>query len=302
MSTYNGIKYIDRQLQSIYMQALPLGFRLQLLIRDDKSTDNTVQIIKKWKNKLAITLIAGKENLGPAKSFWHLLKIAPESDFYAFSDQDDIWDKDKLMIAIKYLSTHSAKIPLLYGCQAREKDHEKNEVKKIDQSDHSFNLTSIMINGSFEGCSMVFNDNARIEAIKQDENLIPMHDFALLISTMLTGKVIYDKEPHFTHVIHKNNADTINKNQKKYIRIKKARIKWKNNSNATPINEYIAYIIKNYSTDFLDKDLAFYKLIRDYRESLLNKLKIIFIIFKNRDSSYRDSEISFAIRILFNQI
>lgn len=33
---------------------------------------------------------------------------------------------------------------------------------------------------------MVFNDNVRMEGIKQDRNLIPMHDFALLISTMLT--------------------------------------------------------------------------------------------------------------------
>lgn len=302
MSTYNGAKYIDRQLQSIYMQVLPSNFNLQLLIRDDKSTDNTVQIIKKWKAKLAIILIAGKENLGPAKSFWNLLKSAPKSDFYAFSDQDDVWDKDKLAIAIKYLSAQSTKIPLLYGCQAIEKSYEKNEVKRIDRGDHSLNLRSIMINGSFEGCSMVFNDNARMEGIKQDRNLIPMHDFALLISTMLTGKVIYDKEPHFTHVIHKNNADTIDKNQSIYKRIKKARIKWRKNSSATPINKYIAYIIKNYSTDFLDEDLIFYKLIRDYRESLLNKLKIIFIIFKNRDSGYRDSEISFAIRILFNQI
>lgn len=74
MSTYNGAKYIDRQLQSIYMQVLPSNFNLQLLIRDDKSTDNTVQIIKKWKAKLAIILIAGKENLGPAKSFLEFVK------------------------------------------------------------------------------------------------------------------------------------------------------------------------------------------------------------------------------------
>ena len=103
MSTYNGVKYIDRQLQSIYMQVLPSDFNLQLLSRDDKSADATVQLIKKWEDKLDITLISGKENVGPAKSFWRLLKIAPKSDFYAFSDQDDIWDKDKLAIAIKYL-------------------------------------------------------------------------------------------------------------------------------------------------------------------------------------------------------
>ena len=119
---------------------------------------------------------------------------------------------------------------------------------------------------------------------------------------MLTGKVLYDKEPHFTHVIHTNNADTIDKNQGVYKRIKKARIKWRKNSNATPINKYLAYIIANYSTDFSNEDLIFYKLVRDYRGSLLNKLKIIFIIFKNRDSSYHDSERSFAVRILLNQI
>ena len=94
MSTYNGHKYLDKQLKSIAEQTVVN--HLTLYIRDDGSKDDTFDIIDKWKNKINIVLYKEK-NAGPAMSFWQLLmKSEVKADYYAFCDQDDVWDKDKI--------------------------------------------------------------------------------------------------------------------------------------------------------------------------------------------------------------
>lgn len=82
MSTYNGHKYLDKQLKSIAEQTLIKN--VTLYIRDDGSTDDTFGIISKWKSEIPIVLYKEK-NAGPAMSFWNLLKKTEISaDYYAF--------------------------------------------------------------------------------------------------------------------------------------------------------------------------------------------------------------------------
>ena len=50
----------------------------------------------------------------PARSFMDLVKNAPKADFYAFCDQDDVWDSNKLNAAIKKLENFDEKEPSLY--------------------------------------------------------------------------------------------------------------------------------------------------------------------------------------------
>ena len=85
LSTYNGEKFIKHQIQSLLAQR---GVDLQIVIRDDGSTDETIRILKSFNNN-KIKIIKSNENLGPAKSFINLLNIVGDSDYYAFCDQDD---------------------------------------------------------------------------------------------------------------------------------------------------------------------------------------------------------------------
>ena len=99
ISTYNGEKHIERQLDSIFEQ---IGVDIQVLIRDDCSKDNTIEVVQKYvqdhpQNKIKI--IKGR-NVGFAKSFWLGLSICGDADFYAFSDQDDVWKPNKLIRCI----------------------------------------------------------------------------------------------------------------------------------------------------------------------------------------------------------
>ena len=100
MATYNGEKYIEEQLKSIQNQTFE---DWTLYIRDDGSTDNTLQIcheIASSDNRIIIIEEDKKENLGAANSFLRLLSIV-ESDYYMFSDQDDVWKNNKIEISFQ---------------------------------------------------------------------------------------------------------------------------------------------------------------------------------------------------------
>ena len=99
MATYNGEKYLVEQLDSIINQTY---HNWNLLIRDDNSTDRTLEIIQDYQKKdNRIKLLKdNKGNLGIVKNFEELLKNS-ESEFIMFSDQDDIWIENKLDIYLK---------------------------------------------------------------------------------------------------------------------------------------------------------------------------------------------------------
>ena len=86
MPTYNGEKYVEEQLNSITNQEG--NFTLDVLVRDDGSNDNTVNILRKYvKCYENVRLIEGK-NIGSNQSFFELIRIAGVYDYYCLSDQE----------------------------------------------------------------------------------------------------------------------------------------------------------------------------------------------------------------------
>ena len=97
MSTYNGEKYLKEQIDSILSQE---GVDVRLYIRDDGSSDRTTDILASYQEHKNVKIEKGN-NLGFAKSFLTALDECDEADYYAFSDQDDVWEKDKLSTAME---------------------------------------------------------------------------------------------------------------------------------------------------------------------------------------------------------
>ena len=93
MATYQGEKYLKEQIDSILNQTYQ-DFRL--LISDDGSQDSTREILKEYvaKDKRVIVFLQPK-NLGIMRNFEYLMQKV-ESECFMFSDQDDIWQKDKI--------------------------------------------------------------------------------------------------------------------------------------------------------------------------------------------------------------
>ena len=93
MATFNGARYLDEQLQSIVEQTI---LPEELIICDDGSSDNTIQIIQNYEKILPIKLIINVLRLGVAANFKKAAALAKQGNYIAFADQDDIWNLDKL--------------------------------------------------------------------------------------------------------------------------------------------------------------------------------------------------------------
>ncbi len=106
MPLYNRADLMQRALDSIYMQNVK--FKYKILILDDASTDNSLEIAKANKKKFFnIEIIENKENLGLLKSIFIGQDKLQNSEYFCVLDPDDYWtDKEYLHNAVTFLDNH----------------------------------------------------------------------------------------------------------------------------------------------------------------------------------------------------
>ena len=98
--SHNSSKFIGKMIDSIISQSY---VNWELLITDDSSTDNTVEIIKKYTaNDSRIKLFQLQENLGAGIARNNSIKFS-NGRFIAFCDSDDIWFQNKLELQINFM-------------------------------------------------------------------------------------------------------------------------------------------------------------------------------------------------------
>lgn len=213
LSTYNGEKYIEEQLNSLLKQE---GIELYILIRDDGSKDTTVSIIERFSENSSDSIrLLKADNLGAKASFFELLWIAErefsEFDYYAFCDQDDIWLPEKLSRAVTLLRNHNNQaLPLMYCSATQMVDAKLSPIKLWPSPPRKqLSMYNALVENVAVGCTTVLNRKA-LEWIAPSppanvDKLI-MHDwwFYLCISTF--GHVVFDQEPHILYRQHGSNV------------------------------------------------------------------------------------------------
>lgn len=106
--TYNQEKYVAQAVESILMQQVNNDIQLRVIIADDCSKDNTLEIIKSYEDKSPYPFIYldFKQNLGVAANYKRAFN-ATEAEFVAILEGDDYWnDKCRLQKHVEYLSSH----------------------------------------------------------------------------------------------------------------------------------------------------------------------------------------------------
>jgi glycosyltransferase involved in cell wall biosynthesis len=96
LCTYNGVKYIEEQLNSILEQTkLPD----EIVVCDDCSTDNTVPVIRRALESYTgkLLLVTNPQNIGYKKNFAQSISLC-SGDIVFLSDQDDVWAKNKIAV------------------------------------------------------------------------------------------------------------------------------------------------------------------------------------------------------------
>ncbi len=204
MSSYNGEEYIRKQLDSIINQ----DTEVSLLIRDDGSSDSTIDIIREYTEKYNFIKLVAGNNLGVIKSFFELFRLADnDADYFALCDQDDIWFPDKMRRAAAALDSLSSDKPLLYAAEQTLIDAEDNVLSvsmlKVNKRPGFGNS---VVENIATGCTCMFNKRM-LELLRGYEpDYTVMHDWWIYMLAASMGEVYYDTEPCMYYRQHGNNT------------------------------------------------------------------------------------------------
>ncbi len=208
MATFNGARFLEEQLASIAAQTVPT---IDMLVSDDGSTDGTMGILRDWQgrwSKGAFEIIAGPRT-GFADNFRHLILNAPAHvEHVAFSDQDDVWDPDKLEVAIATLRELPADRPALYGSRTRLIDAEGRHIGYSPLFKRPPGFGNALVQSLVGGNTIVFN-RAGFALMRESSRRTTflMHDWwAYLIVSGAGGTVHYDPVPRIGYRQHEGNA------------------------------------------------------------------------------------------------
>jgi rhamnosyltransferase len=179
LATFNGATFIQEQLESILNQE---NIDFHILVSDDMSTDNTINLVKKYSSS-KITILPNFRRMGSAsQNFFRLIRDAnvENFDYIAFSDQDDIWLCNKLSNAINYLDNnnvdaYSSNVMAFWDSGKESLIDKSGKVKLYDY----------LFGSAGPGCTYVFKKNLfesfRNQLIIKSEltKSIKLHDWLL---------------------------------------------------------------------------------------------------------------------------
>ncbi|MCI9525218.1 MAG: glycosyltransferase [Erysipelotrichaceae bacterium] len=203
MSTYQGERYLKEQLESILHQSEPAD----ILIRDDGSNDQTRSILNEYAHTYPQIRVIYGDNIGVVNSFFALLKDAKGYDFYAFSDQDDVWMEDKLSCAIAKLKDLDSTKPALYASCSLLVDDQLNGISTTQINRRGLTFYNVLIQNLMPGHAQVFNQAMLdfIQAHPVDTSKVVVHDFWLALLGITFGNVVFDNTYHTYYRQHGNN-------------------------------------------------------------------------------------------------
>lgn len=276
MSTYNGSLYIERQLDSLLGQK---DVKVFITIRDDGSTDDTVNVIEKYvkANSLSnITVIKG-DNIGYEKSFWEALRHCQNADYYAFSDQDDYWHNNKLARCIdKMKEDQNHHGPKLSYCKMNrtninlERLNETPDILKPSVLSKKIVLTQLFAYGA----SIVINDKAKSLICKCDlpDDFVSSgvgHDGLAGLICYWFGKVYFVDEFLYDWIRYETSLTGSGTKFNGYLYRIKELFSGKTYYNPSDL------LLKNYKELLSEEDYTFLTLMKSTKSNFSSRIKLI---------------------------
>jgi glycosyltransferase involved in cell wall biosynthesis len=292
LSTYNGERYLTEQLDSLHRQSYK---NFDLYVRDDGSSDSTLNILRMFAAEIPIKAIESGANVGVVRSFFNLLESAGDHyDFYAFCDQDDVWHEDKLKCAVELLGRSNQAIPQLYCCRL---EYVSSTLEHLAYSriPKKIGLGNAIVENVVTGCTAVFNANARYLVMNHKPQGALMHDWWMYLLISVFGEVIYDSRVLIKYRQHSSNTvgaattfwDDYQRRFKRFFSNRR--------DGALNLSLQLAEFCKLHAAEISksDRDLMF-KVLSGKR-SLANRIGLVFDVRIWRQSAIDN----FILRILF---
>jgi glycosyltransferase involved in cell wall biosynthesis len=212
LCTKQGERFLPSQLESFTTQT---HTNWELWASDDASNDQTKKILLKFQKKIGsngVFVIDGPDE-GFCKNFLSLACNADISaDFYAYSDQDDIWEVDKLQRAVDCLQAVPSGVPALYCSRTLLVDAKNSEIGFSPLFEKEPCFANALMQNIGGGNTMVFNQ-AATELLKKagPTQGVVSHDWwTYILVSGCGGKVFYDDFQSIRYRQHDRNLVGMN--------------------------------------------------------------------------------------------
>jgi glycosyltransferase involved in cell wall biosynthesis len=227
LCTYNGARFLPPQLASYEAQDFP---DWRLFVSDDGSQDGTLSLLEEFQRKHGAERVAIRQ--GPRHGFVaNFLSLicdpAIKSDYYALSDQDDVWDAQKLSRARQSLSNAPAAGPVVYCSRTRLIDEHGVEIRLSTYYKKTPHFRNALAQSLASGNTMVFNEKMRWLLMQAGPDVkVPSHDWWLYLAiSAVGGKILYDSFPTVSYRMHTGNV--IGSNDSARAKLLRARLLWR---------------------------------------------------------------------------
>ncbi|MCL1031417.1 glycosyltransferase family 2 protein [Serratia sp. arafor3] len=211
LAAYNGAEFLNEQINSVLLNFDKLsGFDCQLLISDDKSSDDTSSILSDYSEKDSRVRFLDGNRKGGVKDNFNFLIMAATADYIFFCDQDDLWLPNKISIFIsKFNEVETSDLPILLHSDLCVSDKNLSPInvsmfayQKINK-DPTF--SDLIVSNSVTGCVMAINKS--LLTIVQGCNVSKsiMHDWYIALIASAFGKIHFIPSALILYRQHGNN-------------------------------------------------------------------------------------------------
>lgn len=295
MTTFNGEKYIEKQIESILNQSMSVD---EIIVCDDGSSDKTVELLKKYDVKI----VENSENLGYKLNFKKAMELC-NGDFIFLCDQDDVWKKDKvkemifIMESNKDIHVLSSSFEYIDGngnliSTVLKKGYSNNNLynKEVKLGDLvQVNSNEFIYGNYFQGCALVMDRSTKDYFINHFDDRIP-HDWIICLYGSLDGGMYFLNKPLFEYRIHNKNSigvSTLNQGTATHVnRAYQFEERYQKARDAL----YVLDILKLNCKEFYSQNIKEYNDIELFMHNhivYLKKKSFFKLLFQNRYSYYK---------------
>jgi glycosyltransferase involved in cell wall biosynthesis len=292
IATYNGNLYLAQQMESVVAQSYP---HIEIIVVDDCSTDNTMEILKSFQLKYSnIKIFCNEYNLGYIKNFEKGCSLAT-GEFIALCDQDDYWHPDK----IKKMQAAIGDYPLIYCdsvlCDESLKPIGVNISDRVNCRDFD-NCLQQAVFCRIYGHATLIKKSFMQKAIPFLE-VIP-HDWWLCYMATFYGGMKYLPEPLASYRQHSANIfGAAGGKSRKHNKVNKAE---KNRLEMERIRTRIKAFYDVCPNELTKEKEVLRMLVKTYQSfSLVNNFQRMIVFFKNQEQLLASKKRSAIRKYLF---
>lgn len=275
LCTFNGEKFIKKQLYSILQQSVLPD---EIIVCDDGSTDNTISLIKEILNesKVSSRIYINSPNLGTVKNFEKAISLTT-GDLIFLSDQDDIWFPKKIETIVSvFIAKPKALLVFSEGILIDENDNRLEstlwekwgfESEMRERWKNNKIAFSYLFNNynKVTGATIAFRKRLKIHTLPIQVPKDYWHDAWLALHAAGKNGLLFIEESLIQYRIHENQQVGIPES----IHLSKNIIDY---SNSISDEQFRFLIRKRYPLKFTD-DLFVFKLFMKIKRKVINRLK-----------------------------